>query len=83
MMIDREAKRIHAIKLRYVFTEHQCSCCGNYFRKEKMYKVHVWGVNRSVVPLDFCQNCMKSREEVLEEVDSYQGFFGIAFVDDF
>ena len=83
MMVNRKKERLKAIKLKYVFFSYKCDCCENYYRKEKMYFVNLWGVNRCIVPKTFCQHCMKSKEDVLTKVDSYSGLFGIAFVDEF
>ena len=48
-----------------------------------MYFVPCWGVNKKVWPYYYCQKCVKSKEDVLREIDDEEYGFGIAFVDDF
>lgn len=48
MMIDKTNKRLMSVKETYpLLFQKQCSCCGNNYIKEKMYKVHRWGVNKT------------------------------------
>ena len=57
MKVDREKKRLNAIKLRY-------------------------GVNARCVKYFYCQNCMKSASDVLNEIDTDAIPLGIAGVDE-
>ncbi len=82
MKINHEKKRLDAIKLRYAFFPKKCGCCGEEYVSEKMYKVRRWGVNKMVFTWHYCQNCMKSKEDVIHEIDTDSNF-GIAFVDNF
>lgn len=83
MMIDQEQKRLKYIKLKYVLFPTRCSCCKNKYKKEKMWQVHRYGVNKTVHKWCYCQNCMHSAKEVLNEIDTDESIFGIAYVDDF
>ena len=83
MIVDQKAKRLKAISLKYRWFETECSCCGNVFRREKMWKVTRWGINRIPITWCYCQNCMHSAEDVLNEVDTDSCGFGIYGVDDF
>ena len=38
MKVDKEQKRLKAIKLKYVFFPKQCEHCGEVFKKEKCGK---------------------------------------------
>lgn len=83
MKIDLHQKRLNAIKLRYYFFPRQCCSCRKEYAREKMYFVPCWGVNKKVWPYYYCQKCVKSKEDVLREIDDEEYGFGIAFVDDF
>jgi aminoglycoside phosphotransferase (APT) family kinase protein len=45
MKIDKEQKRLRAIKLRDVFFPRKCKCCGDEYALEKMWSVNRYGVN--------------------------------------
>ena len=79
----KEAKRLKAIKFKSVIFPKECSLCHNKFYNEKMWKFNRWGINKSVHAVYYCQNCMHSEEDVLNEIDTDESGFGIAFVDDF
>ena len=77
-----ETKRLNAIRLKFVLFEKKCSCCGNFFRREKVWHVLRSGVNRTIHDWYYCQNCMSTQKDVLHEIDTDECPFGIAFIDD-
>ncbi len=83
MKVDKEQKRLKAIKLKYVRSDTECDYCGEEFKREKMWRVNRYGVNRRIHTWHYCQNCMHSAKEVLNEIDTDACSFGIAYVDDF
>lgn len=72
MKVDKEQKRLKTIKLKYVLFPTKCDCCGEEYKREKMW--HAW---------HYCQNCMHSAKEVLNEVDTDECCWGIAGIDSF
>jgi len=58
-----------------------CRCCGNDFVIEKMFKVDRWEINKIVHSWYFCKRCISTKEDVLNEIDTDECIFGIAFVD--
>lgn len=83
MKVDREQKRLKAIKLKYVLFPTKCDCCGEKYKREKMWQLYRYGVNKTWHKWYYCQRCMHSAEEVLNEVDTDETIFGIAGIDDF
>ncbi len=81
MKVDRTEKRLKGIKSSFVLFETKCEACEELYKREKMWKVCIWGTDRRGHILYFCRNCMKTKEDVLKKIDSsYIGIFG---VDDF
>lgn len=76
-------QRLKAVKKQYVIFPKQCRCCGDMISKEKMWKVNRWGVNKTVHTWYYCQKCMPTPEDVLNEVYTDDCHFGIAYVDKF
>ena len=84
MKVDKHQKRLKAIKLKYVFSPTKCRCCKEEYKKEKMWMVHRYGANKVVVECRYCQNCMHSAEDVLNEIDTgKKPLFGIVGIDEF
>ena len=83
MKIDREQKRLNAIRLKLVIFPTKCRCCGEEYVREKMWQVYRWGINKTRHEWNYCQNCMTSKQDVLNEVDTDDVMFGIAEVDSF
>lgn len=81
--VNREQKRLKAIKLKYFFFGRECASCGEKFKREKMWRVYRYGINQTCHPWYYCKNCMHSAEEVLYEIDTDESIFGIAVVDNF
>jgi hypothetical protein len=81
MKVSQEQLRLKEIKLKRVFWVTKCESCGNLFKKEKMWHVKRWGINRTHWSFYYCQNCMHSAEEVLNEIDTDANVFGIYPVD--
>ena len=83
MVVDRDKKRLKYIKeIHPRLFPKECKSCGELYIKEKMFKVNRWGCNYIVLTHYYCQHCLKTKEDVLFEVDSDCNPFGIAFVDD-
>ena len=83
MKVCTEKKRLKAIKIRYRLFSTKCRCCGKKYKKEKMWSVKRWSVDKKVVEWNYCKNCMHSAEDVLHEIDTDGVPFGIAYIDDF
>lgn len=83
MSVDEVQKRLNAIKLKYEFFPVKCDYCEEYYKREKMWKFYRYEENRTYQTHYYCQNCMSSKEDVLNEIDSDESPFGIAGVDDF
>jgi hypothetical protein len=83
MKIGKEQKRLRAIKLRYVLFPKKCKCCGEEYALEKMWSVNRYGINAVCNTWYYCQNCMHSAEDVLNEVDTDENPNGIYNVDSF
>lgn len=83
MKIDRDQKRLNAIKLKYVLFPTKCNCCGEEYKKEKMWQLYRYGINKTWNKWNYCQNCMHSAKEVLDEVDTDECNFGLAGIDNF
>lgn len=83
MKIDRERKRLKAIKLKYVLFPAKCDCCGEEYTREKMWQFYRYEANKLSYKHYYCQNCMHSAEEVLHEIDTDESSFGLAGIDDF
>ena len=83
MKVDFERKRLKAVKSRFMILPTECKCCNQEFYFEKMWKVSRWGMNQAVRPWHYCQNCMHSADEVLNEIDTDDCPWGLAFIDPF
>lgn len=83
MKVDKEHKRLKAIKLKYVLFPTKCSCCGKVYFGDKMWNLYRYGIKKTWHKWHYCQMCMHSAEEVLNEVDTDECIFGIAGVDNF
>lgn len=83
MKVDNEKKRLKAIQLKYVFFPTKCDCCGEEYKREKMWQFYRYGANKTYHKHYYCQHCMHSAKEVLHEIDTDESPFGIAGVDDF
>ena len=70
MKVDKEKKRLKAIKLKYVLFPTKCSCCNKEYKREKMWQIYLDDVNQTWTKWHYCQNCMHSAEEVLKEVNT-------------
>ena len=78
-----EERRLNAIKLKFFFFSRECACCKCHVKLEKMWSVWRYGINKTWHQWFYCQDCMKSAEEVLHEIDTDSIPFGIAGVDSF
>ena len=52
-------------------------------KKKKMWQFYRYGVNKTCHKWHYCQNCMHSAEEVLNEIDTDECILGIVGVDNF
>lgn len=82
MKVDKEQKRLKAIKLKYVLFPTKCNCCGEVYKREKMWQVYCYAAMTGMYKWHYCQNCMHSAEEVLYEIDTDAVPWGISGVDD-
>lgn len=71
-------ERLKAVRKHYVIFPKRCECCGDIISKEKMWEVDRWGVNKTIHKWHYCQECMQTAEDVLNEVDTDDCHFGIA-----
>lgn len=83
MKVDKEQKRLKSIKLKYVLFPTKCDYCEEEYKREKMWQLYRYGANKRWHEWHYCQRCMHSAEEVLNEVDTDESPFGIAGIDDF
>lgn len=83
MKVDQKKKRLKAIKMKYVFYPTRCRSCGEEFQWEKMWQLYRYGVKRTIHKWNYCQNCMHSAEEVLNEVYTDECIFGIVGIEHF
>lgn len=77
-----ETKRLEAIRLKFVIFSKQCSCCDNHFHFKKMWHVKRSGLKHTVHSWYYCQKCMPTAQDVLNEIDTDGIPFGIAGIDD-
>lgn len=77
-----ETKRLNAIRLKFVFFERQCACCGKFIRLGKLWHVKRNGINHTVHDWHYCQKCMPTAKDVLHEIDTDGIPFGISGLDD-
>ena len=82
-IIIKDQVRLKYIKDKFVISNTECSCCGNNIRFKKMWIVQRWGINKRVFNWYYCHNCMSTKEEVLNEIDTDAIMFGIYPIDDF
>ena len=82
MEIDKNKKRLRAIKDKFILFDTECSCCNRIFKFEKMWSVDRWGVNKKIFTWNYCHYCMDTKEDVLNEIDTDSCIFGIAWVDE-
>ena len=84
MKVDKHKKRLKAIKLKYVFFPTKCRCCKEEYKREKMWLVYRYGINKVTVKCRYCQNCLRSAKDVLNEIDRPTSpLFGIIGIDEF
>lgn len=81
MKVDKEKKRLKAIKLKYVLFSTKCMHCGEEYKREKMWRVFLYGPYDAWYKHHYCQKCMHSAKDVLTEIDTKPVGFGIAGVD--
>ena len=83
MKVDKEQKRLKAIKLRYILFPKECNCCRKKYKNEKMWRVKRYGIDEPIINYYYCQSCMHSPQDVLNEIYTDSSVFGIVGVDDF
>ena len=84
MKVDMHAERLKQIKLVKIwFTRTKCEKCGDYYVHEKMWMVPRWGVNERRYEWFYCQHCLPTKQDVLNQVDNDNCMFGIYGVDSF
>ena len=83
MKISVSEKRLNAIKKRFFLFPRTCDCCKTTIVLEKMWFVDRWHANMRVHRYHYCTKCMKTKEDVLTQIQNDECSFGIAFVDSF
>lgn len=81
MKKDIRKARLNAIKEVTPIFWKRCEKCKGEYKREKMYRVDLWGVNQNIWRKYFCQNCTPTKEDVLNISKAYG--FCIAYVDEF
>ncbi len=81
MKVNKEQKRLKAIKEKYVFFPKKCNCCGENYTREKMWKVKRYGILNYIDTYYYCKKCMPSAQDVLTEIDTDAILYGISGVD--
>lgn len=75
-------KRKKRIKLRYYLFPTECNLCRKLIHGEKMWKVERNAIKYGqTVTFHYCQRCMHSVEDVLNEIDTDAYPRGIAGID--
>lgn len=83
MKVDKEQKRLKAIKLKYVFRPRECRHCKEEYKRERMWQVYRFGPCKTWNKWYYCQRCMHSAKAVLREIDTDNYPWGIAGIDPF
>jgi len=78
----KEQMRLNCVKDKFVFFDTKCECCNNYTKFGKMWLVKRWGANKVVFDWYYCHDCMPTKEDVLNEIDTDTIIFGIYPIDD-
>lgn len=81
MKIDKHQKLLKAIKLKYAFSPTKCHACGEEYVREYMWTFYRYGINHRHIKHHYCQHCMHSVEEVLQEIATDNSPFGLVGVD--
>ncbi len=81
MKVDKEKKRLKAIKLKYVLCATRCACCGEEFKFERMWHVYRYDSTLNCDEYYYCRRCTPSAKDVLKEIDTDECIFGIVGVD--
>ena len=76
-----EERRLRAIKSKFMILGRICECCKEEVSFEKMWVVDRWGAKKMIYPHYYCQKCMHTVKDVLNEIDNDACPYGIAFVD--
>ena len=84
MKVDMHQERLNQIKAKKIwFTRTKCEKCKSYYVHEKMWMVPRYGINEVRNEWFYCQHCLPTKEDVLNEVDNDNCMFGIYGVDSF
>lgn len=82
--VAKHSLRMNAIRSRVVLKSSViCSKCGRIVTEETIYEVDRWTSAKKIECFRYCKNCARSKEQVLNIIDSDQINYGIALVDDF
>lgn len=80
MVVGIERERLEAIEFLHVGSQ-KCTCCKRKFKETDMWHCERYGRRRPVVSYWYCQECMPSAEDVLNEIDTDDIPFGLAGID--
>ncbi len=81
--MSNEKTRLKAIKERKINSNEKCDSCGKNIKGKEVWVVNRYGTNGEVLKYYYCKECFPTREDVLNEIDTDEILYGIAFVDDF
>ena len=76
-------RRIKAVKSKFAIFPVECRSCKSSIKFEKVWRVQRWGVNKTIHDWHYCKDCMPTPEDVINEIDTDNCCFGIAFVDSY
>jgi hypothetical protein len=78
MRVDMTQERLKKIKLVHVgVMMRKCDKCGNFFKKEPMFRVPRWCINDGSHYWYYCTHCLRTKEQVLMEIETDDCDFGI------
>ena len=76
--------RLFYIKRKKAVYMRICKKCGEtIYPKEIYFSVARWYVDRQIIKMTYCTECMKTRKEVLNEIDTDNYPYGIAKIDNY
>lgn len=80
MRTSMHERRLDAIKKKIFFSAKTCACCKDTVKGEEMWFVNRWA-GSGACTWYYCTKCMKTKEDVLKQIDTDECIYGIAEVD--
>ena len=81
--MSNKQKRLNAIKTKFIYGIKKCDHCKKVITKQEIWTVYRYAVNGEIKKYHYCKKCFKTKEDVLNEIDTDEILFGIAYVDDY